>query len=86
MHVSYLCIVRFGFRQVVGDGCLPCCWRVRSNFSDPPVPFPCWVAAEQKGGQAGGKYIAGHPSLGRDRSPLLAFLSLIWSYLAERGR
>ena len=50
------------------------------------VPFPCWVAAEQKGGQAGGKYIAGHPSLGRDRSPLLAFLSLIWSYLAERGR
>jgi len=37
------------------------------------IPFPFWVAAEQKGGQGWGWYIASLPSLGMDNSPSLTF-------------
>jgi len=51
----------------------PCCRRWCNNLNEPLDSFPFWVAAEQKGGQGWGWYIAGLPSMGRDSSPPRTF-------------
>jgi len=48
------------------------------------IPFPFWVAAEQKGGQGWGLYIAGFPLLGRDSSPPLTFVSDVAIFVLKR--
>jgi len=48
------------------------------------IPFPFWVAAEQKGGGRVKVNTAGLTSLGRDSSPPLTF-RLIWPYLCWKG-
>jgi len=60
-----VCLVHVGLVLVLWcDSCLPCCRHWRSNLNEPVDPFPFYrVAAEQKGGQGWGQYIASLPSL-----------------------